>query len=255
MAEAGTQPPGSVGQTEGWNPSTRAQHPHAPDEGGGSVGGGYVPERDTPQTAVDGITLRHSSVWAEFSCITESEGLEVGKIAEKWKDRLAQHCCICNNWALDRSSVKCHLIRMHAKEWCRVAEQVAEACKAHKRFLVRDTECHFCQKKVYGVERHALQCPVLFQACFMNCLVKAPSEEPDIWHRLRDLTRGSCHLHLQGTLQRTYRSHLTVSVCYVPGRIWRPPSWTSRRGASICNKSTRSPRRYSPSSFMSMLHL
>ena len=92
MAEAGTQPPGSVGQTEGWNPSTRAQHPHAPDEGGGSVGGGYVPERDTPQTAVDGITLRHSSVWAEFSCITESEGLEVGKIAEKWKDRLAQHC-------------------------------------------------------------------------------------------------------------------------------------------------------------------
>ena len=84
-----------------------------------------------------------------------------------------------------------------------MAEQVAEACKAHKRLLVRDTDCQFCQKKVYGVERHALQCPVLFQACFMNCLVKAPSEEPDIWHRLRDLTRDSCHLHLQGTLQMT----------------------------------------------------
>ena len=44
---------------------------------------------------------------------------------------------------------------------------------------------------------------MLFQACFMNCLVKAPSEEPDIWHRLRGLTRHSCHLHPQGPLQLT----------------------------------------------------
>ena len=156
IAGAGTPPLGTVDLTEEWNPSTSAQHPHDPDTGGGCVSGGYVPEKDKPQTAVDGTTLRHSSVWAEFSCITDSEGLEVGKIAEQWKDRLGQHCCICNNWALDKSSVKCHLIRMHAKEWYRVAEQVAEACKAHKRLLVRDTDCQFCQKKVYGVERHAL---------------------------------------------------------------------------------------------------
>ena len=92
---------------------------------------------------------------------------------------------------------------MHAKEWYQVAEKVADARKAHKRLFVRDTECQFCQKKVYGVERHALQCPVLFQACFMSCLAKAPSVEPNIWHRLRDLTRESCHLYLQGSLQIT----------------------------------------------------
>ena len=108
---------------------------------------------------------------------------------------------MCNNWALDKSSVKCHLIRMHAREWYRVAEAAADACKAHKHLFVRDTECKLCLKKVYGVERHALQCPVLFQACFMHCLAKAPSERPDLWLRLRDITVDTCKMFLNGTLQ------------------------------------------------------
>ena len=110
---------------------------------------------------------------------------------------------MCNNWALDKSSVKCHLIRMHAQEWYGVAEAVAEACKAHKQLFVRDTECSLCLKKVYGVERHALQCPVLFQACFMNCLAKAPSVMPNIWLRLKVITEDHCKSCLQGTLQVT----------------------------------------------------
>ena len=104
--------------------------------------------------------------------------MEIGTIVQEWKHRLAQHCCICNNWAMDKSSVKCHLIRMPAKEWYSVAAQVAEACKAHKHLFTRDAQCTLCLKQVYGVERHALQCPVLFQACFMHCLIGRPAAPP-----------------------------------------------------------------------------
>ena len=210
---AGQQPPmppsahstHEAGQGDVRDPAIRDRHlrAHADNGGGHDEGTEAQQVRDTPQLTLGSTALQHSSVWAKICSFTEPEALEVDTIAARWKDRLAQHCCICNNWALDKSSVKCHLIRMHAKEWYRVAEQVADACKAHKRLFVRDTECQFCQKKVYGVERHALQCPVIFQACFMSCLAKAPSVEPNIWHRLKNLTRESCHLYLQGSLQIT----------------------------------------------------
>ena len=196
---------GEAGQGDVRDPAIRDRHlrTHADNGGGHDEGTEAKQVRDTPQLTLGSTALQRSSVWAAICSFTGPEALEVDTIAAKWKDHLAQHCCICNNWALDKSSVKCHLIRMHAKEWYQVAEKVADACKAHKRLFVRDTECQFCQKKVYGVERHALQCPVLFQACFMSCLAKAPSVEPNIWHRLRDLTRESCHLYLQGSLQIT----------------------------------------------------
>ena len=124
--------------------------------------------------------------------------MEVSAIVQEWKDRLAQHCCICNNWALNKSSVKCHLIRMHAQEWYRVAEQVTAACKAHKHHFARNEECSLCHKQVYGVERHALQCPVLFQACFMSCLLSTPAVVPNIWQGLKCLTREASIAHLEG---------------------------------------------------------
>ena len=144
-----------------------------------------------------------ASVWAEFQQLSELARLEIKAIVHEWKDRLAQHCCICNNWALDKSSVKCHLIRVHAQEWYRVAEQVATACKAHKHLFTRDAACSLCLKQVYGVERHALQCPVLFQACFMSCLISAPVVAPNIWHQLKSLTREACVAHLQGSIPVT----------------------------------------------------
>ena len=158
------------------------------------------PEPGSSLTCEDSIELQHSSVWAEFQQLSRLAGLEIEAIVHEWKDRLAQHCCICNNWALDKSSVKCHLIRMHAQDWYRVAERVAAACKAHKHLFTRDAECPLCLKQVYGVERHALQCPVLFQACFMSCLIRAPAAAPNIWHQLRNLTRETCIAHLQGSL-------------------------------------------------------
>ena len=89
-------------------------------------------EPGSSMTSRTGADLQHSSVWAEFQQFSKLARLEVNAIVHEWKDRLAQHCCICNNWALDKSSVKCHLIRVHAQKWYRVAEQVAAACKAHK---------------------------------------------------------------------------------------------------------------------------
>ena len=151
------------------HPSTQAAHR-------GRNQGGDDEQRVPVASQIDltGTAPQHSSVWANIRSDTSPDALQINNITTKWKDRLAQHCCICNNWALDKSSVKCHLIRMHAQEWYRVAEAVADACKAHKHLFVRDTECQLCLKKVYGVERHALQCPVLFQASFMSCLAKAP---------------------------------------------------------------------------------
>ena len=144
-------------------------------------------------------TLINCSVWAEFQQSHQLTRMEIGTIVQEWKHRLAQHCCICNNWAMDKSSVKCHLVRMHAKEWYSVAAQVAEACKAHKHLFTRDAQCTLCLKQVYGVERHALQCPVLFQACFMHCLIGRPAAPPNLWKRLRSLTPEACKAYLQGS--------------------------------------------------------
>ena len=121
------------------------------------------PEPCPPLLHTTDQTLINCSVWAELQQSYQLTRMEIGTIVQEWKHRLAQHCCICNNWAMDKSSVRCHLIRMHAKEWYSVAEQVAEACKAHKHLFTRDAQCTLCLKQVYGVERHALQCPVLFR--------------------------------------------------------------------------------------------
>ena len=159
-----------------------------------------TPDPGSSMTSRTGADLQHSSVWAEFQQFSKLARLEVNTIVHEWKDRLAQHCCICNNWALDKSSVKCHLIRMHAQKWYRVAEQVAAACKAHKHLFTRGAECSLCHKQVYGVERHALQCPVLFQACFMSCLINAPAAALHIWKQLKSLTREVCAAYLQDSL-------------------------------------------------------
>ena len=181
------------------------QHPHHQRPAGDRAANHEVEDEVTtqvePHPAPGGPSLQPSAVWATICSDANPESSQIDHLISQWKDRLAQHCCMRNNWALDKSSVKCHLIRMHAREWYRVAEAAAAACKAHKHLFVRDAECNLCLKKVYGVERHALQCPVLFQACFMNCLAEAPSEVPNLWLRLRDITAETCKSYLQGTFQ------------------------------------------------------
>ena len=141
---------------------------------------------------------RYNTVWEEFQHVPDATSLRTEDIASRRRDKLMQHCCICNNWALDKGSVKCHLQRMHAQQWYSVATSTAEACKANKHLLIRDAACRFCNKLVYGVERHSLQCPVLFQASFMKCLAQAPAMVTDSWQRLAGLTVESCAQYLGG---------------------------------------------------------
>ena len=141
---------------------------------------------------------RYNTVWEEFQHVPDATSLRTEDIASRWRDKLMQHCCICNNWALDKGSVKCHLQRMHAQQWYSVATSTAEACKANKHLLIRGAACRFCNKLVYGVERHSLQCPVLFQASFMKCLAQAPAMVTDSWQRLAGLTVESCAQYLGG---------------------------------------------------------
>ena len=202
-SEPGRRPARGDGQ-QATGVQTR-QHPHHQRPAGDRAANHEVEDEVTtqvePHPAPGGPSLQPSAVWATICSDANPESSQIDHLISQWKDRLAQHCCMCNNWALDKSSVKCHLIRMHAREWYRVAEAVAAACKAHKHLFVRDAECNLCLKKVYGVERHALQRPVLFQACFMNCLAEAPSEVPNLWLRLRDITAETCKSYLQGTFQ------------------------------------------------------
>ena len=82
---------------------------------------------------------------------------------------------------------------------------------------MRNVACQFCQKQVYGVERHGLQCPVLFQASFTSRLAQTPSLEPT-WNQLMDLTSEKCFKLLQGSLQvfQEVAASLLISVFCVP---------------------------------------
>ena len=126
--------------------------------------------------------------------------LSVGDIPQvclEWASRLSQHCSLCNNWAMDKSSVKCHLIRKHAKEWHTHSQEVSRLCISHKNSLNRDAPCPYCGKVVYGVERHAIQCPVLFQVCLLHLLRVSTGAESATWQDLRRLDKPACVGNLQ----------------------------------------------------------
>ena len=87
---------------------------------------------------------------------------DIPQACSEWASRLSQHCGLCNNWAMDKSSVKCHLIRKHATEWHSHSQEVSKLCISHKHLLRRDAHCPFCDKMV--------QCPVLFQVCLLHLM-------------------------------------------------------------------------------------
>ena len=121
---------------------------------------------------------------------------EIPQACTDWAARLQQHCSLCNNWAMD-NSVKCHLIRKHAKEWHTHSQEVSKLCISHKHLLQRDAPCSYCGKLVYGVERHAIQCPVLFQVCLLYLLRTRNGLQSNIWQDLRQLDQPTCVQHLQ----------------------------------------------------------
>ena len=122
---------------------------------------------------------------------------DIPQVCIDWATRLSQHCSLCNNWAMDKSSVKCHLIRKHASEWHAHSQEVSRLCISHKHLFQRDAPCPYCGKVVYGVERHAIQCPVLFQVCLLHLLRTGTHNEPVAWQDLRKLDKPTCIQHLQ----------------------------------------------------------
>ena len=90
-----------------------------------------------------------------------------------------------------------HLIRKHAKEWHTHSQEVSRLCVSHKNLLHRDAPCPYCGKVVYGVERHAIQCPVLFQVCLLHLMRVSTSAESATWQDLRQLDKPACIEHLQ----------------------------------------------------------
>ena len=142
----------------------------------------------------------HNSLSVHTTIQTSDDLLSVTDIPRAcgdWADRLKQRCSLCNNWAMDKSSVKCHLIRIHAKEWHTHSQEVAKLCVSHKHLFHRDAPCPYCGKPVYGVERHALQCPVLFQVCLLYLLRNSKGLQQAVWHDLRQLDKSTCTSHLQ----------------------------------------------------------
>ena len=117
---------------------------------------------------------------------------DIPQTCRDWAPRLSQHCGLCNNWAMDKSSVKCHLIRKHAEEWHSHSQAVSKLCVSHKHLIRRDAHCPFCDKMVYGAERHAIQCPVLFQVCLLYLMRVGTDSVSTTWQDLGQLDRSVC---------------------------------------------------------------
>ena len=138
---------------------------------------------------------------------------DIPQACREWASRLSQHCGLCNNWAMDKSSVKCHLIRKHATEWHSHSQEVSKLCISHKHLLRRDAHCPFCDKMVYGVERHAIQCPVLFQVCLLHLMRVGTDSVLTTWQDLRQLHRSVCESRIQAG-EFTFFTRFAQPLCH-----------------------------------------
>ena len=114
---------------------------------------------------------------------------------------------------MDKSSVKCHLIRKHATEWHSHSQEVSKLCITHKHLLRRDAHCPFCDKMVYGIERHAIQCPVLFQVCLLHLMRVGTDSVLTTWQDLRQLHRSVCESRIQAG-ELTFFTRFAQPLCH-----------------------------------------
>ena len=78
------------------------------------------------------------------------------------------------------------MLRIHSHEVAHAAPRLPQLATVLNTSLKRNQACPFCCKKVYGEERHALQCPVLMQLAVAHVLETSPLMElPDSAHTSR----------------------------------------------------------------------
>ena len=109
--------------------------------------------------------------------------LSVGDIPQvciDWATRLSQRCSLCNNWAMDKSSVKCHLIRKHAREWHTHSQEVSRLCISHKHLLQREHLAPTVVKWCTELRDMLFSARYFFRSvCFTLCeWAPAPSRPP-----------------------------------------------------------------------------
>ena len=169
---------------------------HEPTEGPPST----QPQSSSAAPAVPNRRPEESSL-SVHTILQRSNALQtisdIPQTCRDWAPRLSQHCGLCNNWAMDKSSVKCHLIRKHAEEWHSHSQAVSKLCVSHKHLIRRDAHCPFCDKMVYGAERHAVQCPVLFQVCLLYLMRVGTDSVLTTWQDLGQLDRQVCTSRIQ----------------------------------------------------------
>ena len=169
---------------------------HEPNEGPPST----QPQSSSAAPAVPNRRPEESSL-SVHTILQRSNALQtisdIPQTCSDWAPRLSQHCGLCNNWAMDKSSVKCHLIRKHAEEWHSHSQAVSKLCISHKHLIRRDAHCPFCDKMVYGAERHAIQCPVLFQVCLLYLMRVGTDSVLTTWQDLGQLDRSVCTSRIQ----------------------------------------------------------
>ena len=85
----------------------------------------------------------------------------------KHAEHLRHHRVICDQWIVDKNSVKTHILRLHASAWYQCNPTMGEALEHFRSFMIRDQPCPLCLKPVYGVSRHLIQCPVAMQMAFL----------------------------------------------------------------------------------------
>ena len=96
-----------------------------------------------------------------------SQGQDIRDTALIHAEHLRHHCAACNQWMMDKNTVKTHILRQHASAWFKCNPTIKTSLETFRSLMTRDAQCPLCLKTVYGTSRHLLQCPVAMQMAFM----------------------------------------------------------------------------------------
>ena len=119
-----------------------------------------TPEQNLCTNVDDATTAFYSATPVDMNNHSPTEQISY---AETSADQLRHHCALCNHWMVDMNGIKTHILRKHASVWHKCNPTISQALEIFKDTLIRDAPCPYCTKTVYGVSRHAIQCPVLMQ--------------------------------------------------------------------------------------------
>ena len=160
--------------------------PHRPDQGLPDIGPVEQHEGDSIRSEVQEAPVLLLRRWEHSlqQAVTEDSLRELAPT-------LVKHCVFCNQWISQAGAAKEHIKRMHLAIWdCAVAD-ISDSCLNFNSLLLRNHDCPFCGRMVYGMSRHAQNCVVLAQVVVARAWYNAgrPEQTSDSQAAPTEMTR------------------------------------------------------------------